>query len=984
MIIPDITRLPPPSDEARARDLRGDWLAASEAHTGSVQAFARKAATDAAWTAVLDSVFGNSPFLAKLLLDHPDVLADFASDGPDIAFARMANGISADAYADISAAMLGLRKAKARVALLIALADITEVWTVDRVVEALSIFADACVKSAVRTLLGAAQRKGDLQLPDPNNPEVGSGYVVLAVGKLGGRELNYSSDIDLFVFYDEQKLAYTGTKSPQEFAVQVTKDLVKILQERTSAGYVFRTDLRLRPDPGSTAIAVSRGAAQIYYESYGQNWERAALIKARAIAGDAQSATAFLHDLQPFIWRKSLDFYAIQDIHSIKRQIYAHKGGGKVTVAGHNIKVGRGGIREIEFFAQVQQLIWGGRMPEARVSQTLVALDVLTSLNFVTPVVRDDLKKTYRYLRKLEHRLQMVADQQTQTMPNTRAGLTHIAMFMGHRDVDVFIAEVESALRTVETHYAGLFEEAPSLAVHGNLVFTGTEDDPDTIATLRRLGYQDASMVTQMVRGWHHGRYRATRSNRARQLMTEVMPSLLASFGKTAQPDAALIRFDRCFAGLPAGVPILSVFYSNPDLLDLVAEIMGDAPRLADHLTRAPALLDYVLEPDFYKPIEVNSFSDDLARALARSEAFELTLDLCRRWLNDQQFRVGVHALRGMLDPLAAAKHFTALAEAVICNLVPHVTAEFARQHGEISDGKLAIIGYGKLGSYEMTPTSDLDLVVVYDAALDATSKGTARPLPAAAYYMRLSQRIVTAFTSLTSEGKLYAVDMRLRPSGDKGPLATSLEAFTKYQMHDAWTWEHMALTRARVVFGDGPLKENIENVMAQALAKQRNSRALVVAVEDMRGRMRRDKGPQGPWSIKHRAGGLVDAEFIVQYLALATPEARPTDTDPHSIVSSLAAHGAISRADADTLIAGIDLWARLQQMLRLTFESDIAPADIPLGLKLKLARAVGAGDFAGCESLMETRAQAISKLFQRLIEEPAQKARPDFAEIPH
>ena len=311
---------------------------------------------------------------------------------------------------------------------------------------------------------------------------------------------------------------------------------MKILQERTSAGYVFRTDLRLRPDPGSTAIAVSRGAAQVYYESYGQNWERAALIKARAIAGDTESAAEFLHDLQPFIWRKSLDFYAIQDIHSIKRQIYAHKGGGKVTVAGHNIKVGRGGIREIEFFAQVQQLIWGGRMPEARVSQTLVALDVLTTLNFVTPEVRDDLKKTYRYLRKLEHRLQMVADQQTQTMPSTRAGLTHIAMFMGHQDVDVFIAEVEAALRTVETHYAGLFEEAPSLAVDGNLVFTGTEDDPDTIATLRRLGYQDASMVTQMVRGWHHGRYRATRSNRARQLMTEVMPSLLASFGKTAQP----------------------------------------------------------------------------------------------------------------------------------------------------------------------------------------------------------------------------------------------------------------------------------------------------------------------------------------------------------------------------------------------------------------------------------------------------------------
>ncbi len=985
MISPDITRVPPPYDSARARDLTLDWLAAAAAHAESVQAFANDAARTPIWMEVLEAVFGNSPFLAKLLFDHPDILVGFATAGPDAVFGEIVDGVTGTRFADVSAAMLGLRAAKAQAALLIALADITETWPVDRVIEALSSFADACVKSAVRTLLNNAHRDGLIALPDANDPERGSGYVVLAVGKLGGRELNYSSDIDLFVLYDEQRLPYTGAKTPQEFAVKITKDLVKILQERTSSGYVFRTDLRLRPDPGSTAIAVSRGAAQIYYESYGQNWERAALIKARAIAGDKESAAGFLHDLQPFIWRKSLDFYAIQDIHSIKRQIYAHKGGGTVTVPGHNIKVGRGGIREIEFFAQVQQLIWGGRMPEARVSQTLLALDILTKLNFVTPAVRDDLKKAYRYLRKLEHRLQMVADQQTQTMPMERADLAHIGMFMGHRDVDTFIAEVEGALRLVETHYAGLFEDAPSLAVEGNLVFTGTEDDPDTLATLKRLGYQDASMVTQMVRGWHHGRTRATRSDRARQLLTEVIPSLLAAFGKTAQPDAALIRFDRSFAGLAAGVPILSVFYSNLELLDLVAEIMGDAPRLADHITRAPALLDYVLEPEFYKPIEgFKTFNEDLHRTLASSEAFELTLDLTRRWLNDQQFRVGVHALRGLIDPLEAAKHFSALAEAVISNLVPHVAAEFARQYGDIPGGKLAVIAYGKLGSHEMTPTSDLDLVIVYDAALDAYATGGPRSLPASAHYMRLAQRIVTAFTSLTSEGKLYSVDMRLRPNGEKGPFATSFEAFAKYQMQDAWTWEHMALTRARVVFGKDELRSKIGGVKADVLAKPRDPRALVLAVGDMRARMRKDKGGQSPWSIKHRQGGLVDAEFIVQYLALATPAAQPNDTDPRSIIESLTSAGALSREDAGTLGAGIDLWARLQQLLRLTFESDIAPADIPLGLKQKLARAVGATDFEACERLMADVARAISELFQRLIAGPAEAARPSFDEIPH
>ncbi|MGE4063946.1 MAG: bifunctional [glutamine synthetase] adenylyltransferase/[glutamine synthetase]-adenylyl-L-tyrosine phosphorylase [Rhodospirillaceae bacterium] len=984
MISPDISRLPPPFEGVQARERRHEWLAAARAHTGSVQAFAASVDERSPWSVVLDSVFGNSPFLGKLLDDHPDVLADFAASGPDAVFEKICANVAAADYPDIAAAMPSLRIARARAALLIALADITECWTVDRVIEALSDFADRCVKSAVRLLLRTAHTNGLIKLENPDDPQQGSGYVVLAVGKLGGRELNYSSDIDLFVLYDEQRLVYTGPKTAQEFAIQITKDLVKILQERTSAGYVFRTDLRLRPDPGSTAIAVSRGAAQIYYESYGQNWERAALIKARQIAGDEISGAGFLHDLQPFIWRKSLDFYAIQDIHSIKRQIYAHKGGGTVTVPGHNIKVGRGGIREIEFFAQVQQLIWGGRMPKARVSQTLPALEVLTELNFVTPKVRDDLKKAYRALRKLEHRLQMVADQQTQTMPTSRSELTHIALFMGHTDVDAFMAEVESNLRLVETHYAGLFEDAPSLAVEGNLVFTGTEDDPDTLATLRRFGYQDPGMVTQMVRGWHHGRYRATRSNRARQLLTEVIPSLLASFGKTAQPDAALIRFDRCLAGLPAGVPILSVFYSNPELLDLVAEIMGDAPRLADHLTRAPTLLDYVLEPEFYKPIDgFKVFNEDLARVLEGAEAFELMLDLCRRWLNDQQFRVGVHALRGLIDPLEAGRHFTALAEAVICNLIPRVATEFARHYGEIPRGQLAVIAYGKLGSHEMTPTSDLDLVIVYDADLDATSDG-AKSFPASAYYIRLSQRIVSAFTALTSEGKLYSIDMRLRPNGEKGPLACSFEAFAKYQLQDAWTWEHMALTRARVVYGDEQIRGKLEKVIADALTKPRDPAALVVAVGDMRARMRKDKGEQGPWSIKHRPGGLVDAEFIVQYLALATPEARPQDTDPRSIIASLSEHKALTDEDAETLVAGFSVWGRLQQLLRLTFETDIAPADIPLGLKQKLARAVGAADFDACERLMEDTARAISELFQRLIAGPAQQARPSFDEVPH
>ncbi len=985
-----LSAAPPPADRARAARLHNEWLADAESQPSDIANFMRAIGSDAKWHELMDAIFGNSPFLSGLLLEHPATFMAFAETGPDTCvtdlIASIALPLKANtAAADVATVMTALRQAKAQAALLIALADIAGVWTVDQVTAALSDFADACVRRALRALLLQAHARGTLTIADLSDPEAGCGYAVLGLGKLGGRELNYSSDIDLFVFYDDKLLPYVGKKSSQEFAVQITKDLTRLLQERTAQGYVFRTDLRLRPDPGSTSVAVSREAAQIYYESYGQNWERAAMIKARAVAGDLKLAAAFIRDMQSFIWRKSLDFYAIQDIHSIKRQIYAHKGGGTVEVAGHNIKLGRGGIREIEFFAQIQQLIWGGRFPQTRLSQTLPTLDALTALGFVAPAARDDLAAAYRYLRKLEHRLQMIADEQTQTLPADLTKLAHVGAFMGHSDLKVFMAEVEKTLRTVEIHYAGLFEDSPSLAVDGNLVFTGTEDDPDTTATLKRLGYQNPAAISETVRGWHHGRTRATRSDRARQLLTEVMPSLLSAFAKTAQPDAAFVRFDRCLAALPAGVPLLSVFYANPDLLDLVAEIMGDAPRLAEHLSHRPSLLDYVLAPEFYGAIgTLDELQSDLERTLNATESFEAALDACRRWANDQQFRVGVQTLRRMIDPLQAAEYFTIIAEAVVRNLVPRVCGEFALQFGQIPGGKIAVLGYGKLGSFELTPTSDLDLVVLYDASIDAHSMG-AKPLPAPAYYIRLTQRLITAFTLLTREGKLYTLDMRLRPNGDKGPLACSLAAFAKYQAEDAWTWEHMALTRTRVVYGPAAFQSQIETSIAAVLSRKRDPAALVYAVADMRARMRREQKDGGVWDVKRTPGGLIDAEFILQYLMLLHPDVKPASARPSDLIAALESANALSKGDAETLQSGIALWSRLQVMLRLTTEGELPDADTPLGLKQKLAATAGMPDFATLESLMTDTAAAVSDIFQRIIDKPADMAREKLGpEAPH
>jgi glutamate-ammonia-ligase adenylyltransferase len=949
--------LPPrPLDPARAVRLRREWAA----ETGAT-------AADGRTEALLEGILDGSPFLGRLLAAHPEIWRRFLTDGADAAVAdARADLLATGPGADVAGLMQQLRRAKARTALAVALADLSGAWTVDRVVASLSDFADLCVVRAVTALLLQAAAAGRLRTGDRDR----CGYVVLGVGKLGAHELNYSSDIDLFVLFDPDRLPYAGRKSPQEFAVDLTKDLVRVLEERTADGYVFRTDLRLRPDPGSTSIAVAREAAQTYYESYGQNWERAALIKARFIAGDAEAAAAFLRDLQPFIWRKSLDFYALQDIHSIKRQIYAHKGGGTIQVGGHNVKLGRGGIREIEFFVQTQQLIWGGRLPATRIAPTLAALDALVAQGFVAGTVRDDLAAAYRFLRGLEHRLQMIGDEQTQTLPADPARLAQFAAFCGYATCAAFEADVESALRTVETHYAGLFEDAPSLAVDGNLVFTGTEDDPDTMATLRRLGFQNPSTVAAAVRAWHHGRYRATRSTRARQLLTEIMPALLAALGRTAQPDAALVRFDRCLGELPSGVQLLSVFQANPHLLDLVAEIMGDAPRLADHLARNPALLDYVLEPQFYSAVQDRDvLAADLETTLAAATSFEGVLDISRRWANDQRFRVGVQCLRGQVAPDVAAAHFADIAEAVLERLAPRVSAEFARNFGTVPGGAFALLAYGKLGSRELTPTSDLDLVLVYDAPADAASAGGPRSLSAPAYYIRFTQRLVTALTALTREGMLYDVDLRLRPDGDKGPLACSLDGFAKYQRENAWTWEHLALTRARVVHAPPALRARLESVMDEVLRRPRDGAALRRDVAAMRARMRKEHPGRDPWDLKHRPGGLIDAEFVIQYQHLRAGAGIPRRPGTVAMAEDLIAAGVIPPTTGESLVAGLLLWLRLQVMVRLTLAEE-TPKELPLGLQGKLARAAGAADFPALEALMAETAARISRLFQDAIGE--------------
>ncbi|MBC7905925.1 MAG: bifunctional [glutamine synthetase] adenylyltransferase/[glutamine synthetase]-adenylyl-L-tyrosine phosphorylase, partial [Rhodospirillaceae bacterium] len=755
--------------------------------------------------------------------------------------------------------------------------------------------------------------------------------------------------------------------------------LVKLLDERTVHGYVFRTDLRLRPDPGSTPVAVSLIAAESYYEGFGQNWERAAMIKARQVAGDFETGTAFLKFLKPFIWRKSLDFAAIQDIHSIKRQINAYRGGRTIAVAGHNIKLGRGGIREIEFFAQTQQLIWGGREMDMRCSRTLDALHALAHAGHTEPHVAVQLEEAYRFLRQLEHRLQMVDDKQTQSLPDSPARLAELAAFMGFAGIEHFSAALTQRLQTVEAHYAKLFEDAPALGAHGNLVFTGGENDPDTVRTLAEMGFASAEAVCSTIRGWHHGRIRATRTTRARELLTELTPALLGAMATTAAPDDAFMRFDEFVTRLPAGVPLFSLFYSNPSLLELVAEILGNAPRLAEHLARHSSVLDTVLSPSFFEPPPaLEELRDELNRVLNEAGDFQEVLDLSRRWAKDRKFQVGVQTLRNMLTPHQAARAFADIGDAILSGLAPKVEEELARAHGHVPGGGWCILAMGKMGGREMTATSDMDLILVYDVPGDAEESDGPRPLSVTAWYARLTQRIVNALTAKTAEGDLYEVDMRLRPSGHSGPIASSFASFERYQQEAAWTWEHMALTRARVVTGNQAVSAKVEGVMREVLTRPRDPDRLVPDVAEMRERMAKEHKADTPWEVKHLRGGLVDIEFTAQYLQLRWGHDHPEilSTNTRDALERIAAAGLLSRGDLDSLIEAWRLWSAVQLVLRQTIAGAFDEKTAPQGLKDVLVQASGLTDFKSLMDRMEECAKASLEVFDRLVGVPGREVR--------
>jgi glutamate-ammonia-ligase adenylyltransferase len=924
--------------------------------------------------ALLEGVFGSSSFLVDLAARKPAQLVDILQDDPASRIERLIEKARMRSGGDEAELMRSLRQIKQEAALVIAFADLSKAWETLEAMRALTRVADATLSAAVAFTLQEAASSGKLELADPHNPEHGSGWIFLGMGKQGAFELNYSSDVDLIVLFDRRRARGEAPGEDIDLFVRLTKRVVKIMSERTPDGYVFRVDLRLRPDPGATPIAIPLEAAFSYYESMGQNWERAAFIKARPVAGDIEAGQRFLSELAPFVWRKYFDFAAIADVHSIKRQIHAHKGHGHIAALGHNIKLGRGGIREIEFFVQTQQLITGGRDLRLRGRATLEMLDQLVESGWVEGAARDDLRDAYLFLRDVEHRIQMVADEQTHTLPLSEDGLDAIGRMMGFDSLADFSNALLQRLQIVQAHYSKLFESAPQLSSEaGNLVFTGDDDDPNTVETLSRMGFAHPGAVTATIRGWHFGRYPATRSTVARERLTELTPALLEALAATDNADYAFLAFDRMIAKLPAGVQLFSLLASQPRLLHLIAAIMGAAPKLAETISRRPRLLDALMEPAFFERLpDKNEIAARLETQLADARSYEDELDFARIFGQEQKFLIGVRILTGTLSVGQAGLAYARLAGVLISALLERAKDELAKTHGWIEGGRVTVIAMGKLGGWEMTAASDLDLMLLYDADPLAESVGGERSSPCAQYYARLTQRLITALSASTAQGLLYEVDFRLRPSGNKGPIAVSLQAFEDYQANEAWTWEHMALTRARVVAGDPCFSKAAEAAIRRALTRERDEDKLRADILAMRQLLEKEKGSKNAWEFKQAPGGLIDVEFIAQFLLLRHAHDHPDilATTTSVALERLKERRLIDPASAETLIAAVRLYQGLTQLLRLSIDDAFRPEDAPRGLTEMLLRAGDAPDIARLEAQLSDMQKSVRKLFVAFLKE--------------
>jgi len=891
---------------------------------------------------LIEGAAGCSPYLRLLMQKETEWLST-AFDNPEASILTVFEALDYTKSSD--ALSVDLRQAKRRVALISGLSDLAGVWPLETVTGTLSDFADLACNTALKHAIAAEIRRGKLPGATEDDIETAGGMFVIAMGKMGAGELNYSSDIDLICLFDETRFAEDQYHDARASFIRATRRMAAMLSENTAQGYVFRTDLRLRPDPSVTPVCMAMAAAETYYESLGRTWERAAYIKARPAAGDLDAGARFLKTLKPFVWRRHLDFSAIEDAHNMRLRIREHKGlRGPLALPGHNMKLGRGGIREIEFFTQTRQIIAGGRDPDLRVRGTVEGLARLKNKGWVPQDVEDLLTENYRFHREVEHRLQMLRDTQTHSLPSSDDEFDRLAAFMG-RETKELKSDLTDRL----------------MAVHGVIERFFKPEDNEAVQS------KASDLDMEIVRRWPS--YPALRSVRAGEIFRRLRPDILSRLSRASHPNEALVAFDGFLEGLPAGVQVFSMFEANPQLIDLMVDICGTAPTLAAHLSRNASVFDAVIAGDFFSPWPAReTLVEDLKTQLDGEPDYETKLDTARRWRREWHFRIGVHHLRGLIDADIAAAQYSDLAESVISAVWPAVIAQFGEKHGPPPGRGAVVLGMGSLGARQLNALSDLDLIVIYDAEGVETSDGR-KPLASRLYYARLTQAVITALTAQMSQGRLYEVDMRLRPSGNQGPVATAWSAFQDYQSNQAWVWEHLALTRSRVLVGEVSLSNDVEAFRGSLLAKHESPAKILAEVVDMRNRIAAAKTSTGPMDTKLGAGRIQDIELIAQAAALM---AGTTSFNVAKGIKSGVAIGWLNDADEAALLDAFRLCWTLLQAARLLGEKAPDPSNIGEGALQFLLRETGQPDVTALfDSLTSATHRASGVIDGALTREP-------------
>ncbi|WP_432449959.1 glutamine-synthetase adenylyltransferase [Aliiroseovarius marinus] len=891
---------------------------------------------------VLSGTAGCAPYLKTLMEKQADWLREALTMAPEDAIAQAMTQMDRDSD---SALRKSLRVAKQRIALLTGLADLAGVYALEQVTGALTDLADFATHTAMTFQVGQEIRRKKLPGMGEDDVETAGGMVALAMGKMGAHELNYSSDIDLIMLFDDSRFEGADFHEARASHIRATRKMSAMLSELTEDGYVFRTDLRLRPDPSVTPVCVSMEAAERYYESLGRTWERAAHIKARPCGGDIAAGAAYLTRLRPFIWRKHLDFAAIQDAHDMRLRIREHKGlHGDITLPGHDMKLGRGGIREIEFFTQTRQIIAGGRDEGLRMRETVPGLAALAEKDWIPSEVAEILTRHYRFHRTVEHRVQMMRDAQTHLLPKTEGEFDRMARMMGEGDTAALKTRIHDALAEVHEVTESFFA-------------------PDgSAADSRELSETEAEIVGR----WET--YPCLRSSRAVEIFNRLKPDLLARLGDAPRPQDALIQFDGFLKRLPAGVQLFSLFEANPTLVDLIVDIAATAPALAAYLGHNAGVLDAVIGGGFFEPWPGGAALEaELVARLTKAPDYEAKLDTTRRWMKEWHFRIGVHFLRGLIPAREAGTQYTDLADAVIRGLWPVVVENFALKHGTPPGAGAAIIGMGSLGARALTATSDLDLIIIYDPEGVDMSDGR-RPLATRAYYARLTQAFLTALSAPMAEGRLYEVDMRLRPSGRQGAVATSIESFKAYQRDEAWTWEHLALTRARVVAGPDGLQSAYEAARAEVLGFERDPAKVVGDVIDMRARIAEAKQSRGALDAKLGEGHLQDVELVAQAAALLSAN---TPAEPDRQIAEGVAIGWFSDGQGQAMAASHDLMWRLQAASKLLTDEALDLEALGQGGQGLLLRETGADNKDALVQDLENKARAAAQAIDEVLANP-------------